>query len=67
MTTPTPKELKQAHGQRVINAMDAVVTEIQSESELWFGGLPPAFTEAVNMLTHVKTRIRDTLEIPPAA
>lgn len=41
----TVNAAKRAHASAVIDAMNSVTALINSQPELWFGGLPPLFEE----------------------
>lgn len=68
MSEPTPIQtvnvLKQAHAGRVLAAVQAVITEINSEPELWFGGIPPSYDEVQRFLTHRSENIREVFDLP---
>lgn len=50
--------LKSEHAGRVIAKLTDLVTEIESEGELWFGGLPPLFEELKRVADHRVGAIR---------
>jgi hypothetical protein len=54
---------KTEHAQAVLAALAALNTLIDSEGDLWFGGLPPTFEELKRIVEHRSAAIRQTFEI----
>lgn len=62
----TVNNLKRGHAQEIVDALSAVTVLIESQPELWFGGLPPILAQMVQQADHYVTRLRADFDLAVA-
>lgn len=62
--TDTPEIIaKKAHAVEILTALDSLKDLIESEPLLWFGGLPPALIQIVNLVEHGSSQLRERFQL----
>jgi hypothetical protein len=62
----TVNNLKRGHAQEVVTALQTVTALIESQPDLWFGGLPPILAQMVQQAEHYVNRLRADFDLAPA-
>lgn len=65
MTMTQLNDAKKAHAASIIAAAEALVSVIEQNPDLWFGGLPPSFINLKNMMGTQTSAIQRDFGITP--